>query len=66
MESSNIGRRVKLQVRSAIDTSYRSWTGVLIREDALTWSVKTDKGEEVTEPKGTCSVLWDVPAKNGA
>lgn len=62
-DSTNVGRRVKVLVRTNIETVFRAWTGVLTAEDAHTWTVLTDRGETVTEAKQYCSVLWDVPKK---
>jgi len=53
----NIGRRVRLIVRQP-NGQTSVFTGTLIAEDAVGYSVKTDFGEERTEPKLYTAVEW--------
>jgi len=61
-EKDNIGRRIKLIVRTPNGVN-SIWTGYLLREDIASFTIKTERGEERTEPKMWCAVEWLSPAK---
>jgi RNase P/RNase MRP subunit p29 len=64
IKNENVGRQVRLIVRQPNGVN-SVWSGTLIREDALTYTIRTDRGER-TEPKQMCAVEWLSPAKQQA
>jgi len=56
----NIGRRLRLIVRQANGVN-SVWTGLLLREDANSLTIKTDRNEERTEPKVWVAIEWLTP-----
>jgi len=58
----DIGRRVRVIVRQPNGVN-SVWTGLLLKQDANSLTIKTDRGEERTEPKVWASIEWLSPAK---
>ena len=56
----NVGRRCKLIVRH-FDATTSVYTGILLAESEFTFTIKTDRNEERSEPKLLCSVEWLSP-----
>ena len=56
-EVKKLGRRAKLIVRHPNGTS-SVYTGIVVTESLTSFTIKTDRGEERTEPKLYCSVEW--------
>jgi len=53
----HIGQRCRLIVRQLNGTN-SIYTGVLIAENDASYTIKTDRGEERTEPKLYAAVEW--------
>lgn len=62
MDMENIGRRVRL-IRRNPDGQTSLYVGVLLQETETTWTIRTDRGEERSEPKFYSSVEWLTPAR---
>jgi len=62
----NKGRTCKLVVRQPNGTNNLFNSCTILDENDLTWTFKTDRGEQRTESKLYCSIEWTSPAKNGA
>lgn len=54
-KNSNVGRRARLILRQ-LNGANSVFTGVISAESDLTWSIKTDRGEEQVHPKLYCTV----------
>lgn len=53
----NVGKRCKLIVRQ-LNGSISIWTGLLLEETDLNYTIQTDRGEKRTEAKLFTSVEW--------
>ena len=58
----NIGRRLRIIVRQPNGVN-SVWTGLLLREDTTSLTIKTDKNEERTEPKVWIAIEWLTPVQ---
>ena len=60
----NVGRRLRI-IRRDMNGQNSALSGGLLSEDSLSFTIKTDRGEERTEPKIFCTVEWLSVAKEG-
>ena len=56
----NIGRRARL-IRRDPTGNTSLYTGVITGETDLTWTIKTERGEDRSEPKIYCTIEWLSP-----
>ena len=61
--NNNVGRRLRL-IRRDPNGQNTLLTGTLVAESHTSYTRRTDRGEERTEPKFYCSVEWLSPVQS--